>query len=176
MQGVELEEQIRNRAAAEAGRAREWARERAVRAARSLRAQQIVAAGVVLFIATALAALDPPLAVAGTILAGILPLSGFAVAHLQRLRRDALAAQAGDLTLSYARGDVERRIRARCQVLLAHVVLTAGIALALLFDLFPHDGWARISLAALLVFCVADAAYGLGVDLPRLHSQRASMT
>jgi hypothetical protein len=147
-----------------------------LRAARTLRAQQLAAAAVVLSVAGMLAVLDPPLAVAGAILAGILPIVGFAVAHLQRLRREALAAEAGDLTLSFARGDVERRIRSRCQVLLAHVVLTAGIALALLFDLLPHDAYARVSLGALLVFCIADAAYGLRVDLPRLHAQRASMT
>jgi hypothetical protein len=169
MTGIQLEEQIRARAAAEASRARESVRVDAARAARSLRTQQLGAGAVVLFVAAALAAIDPPLAVAGSILAGVLALAGYAVAHMARLRRATLAADKA------TREDVERRIRARCHVLLAHVLLASAVALALLFDLLPHAGWAKAVLAALLVFCVADGAYGLRVDLPRLHRERAGL-
>jgi hypothetical protein len=169
MTGIQLEEQIRARAAAEASRAKDSVRVDAARAARVLRAQQLGAGGVVLFVAMALAAMDPPLAVAGSILAGVLALAGYAVAHLQRLHRATLAADTA------TRADVERRIRARCHVLLAHVVLASAVALALLFDLFPHAAWAKAVLAGLLCFCIADAAYGLRVDLPRLHRERSTL-
>jgi hypothetical protein len=170
MTGIQLEEQIRARtAAADASRSKESVRVEAQRAARVLRAQQLGAGAVVLFVASALALMDPPLAVAGSILVGILALAGYAVAHLQQLRRATLAAETA------TRADVERRIRARCHVLLAHVVLASAVALALLFDLLPHAGWATAVLAGLLCFCIADAAYGLRVDLPRLHRERSGL-
>jgi hypothetical protein len=137
-----------------------------VRAARTLRVHQLGAGAAVVCVAAMLAALDPTLAVAGSILVAALAIGGYAVV---RQRRAALAPE------STTRAEVERRIRARCHVLLAHVVLTSSIALALLFDLLPRGGWAQAIFSGLLLFCVADGAYGVRVDLPRLHRERSTL-